>query len=101
MGPISARMLLEMVECVADIVGIELLLAAQALDLRMRGIAFDSDGNPVNAVPIKLAPNIATLHRRVRSVIPYWEDDEVLHPCLASSGQLVRTAQIFGDKMDW
>ena len=101
MGPIAARMLLEMVECVADIVGIELLLAAQALDLRMRGIAFDSDGNPVDAVPVKLAPSVDELHRRVRTVIPYWEDDEVLHPCLANAGRMVRTAQILGDDLAW
>lgn len=101
MGPIAARMLLEMVECVADIVGIELLLAAQALDLRMRGIAFDADGNPVDAAPVRLAPSIDELHRRVRAEIPYWEDDEVLHPCLASAGRLVRTARILGKDLDW
>ena len=101
MGPIAARMLLEMVECVADIVGIELLLAAQALDLRMRGIAFDADGNPVDAAPVRRAPSIDELHRRVRAEIPYWEDDEVLHPCLASAGRLVRTARILGKDLDW
>ena len=101
MGPIAARMLLEMVECVADIVGIELLLAAQALDLRMRGIAFDADGHPVDAAPVRLAPSVDELHRRVRAEIPYWEDDEVLHPCLASAGRLVRTARILGKDLDW
>ena len=101
MGPIAARMLLEMVECVADIVGIELLLAAQALDLRSRGIAFDADGNPVHAAPVPLAPKIADLHRRIRAVIPYWEDDEVLHPCLKQAGALVRTGRILGVERPW
>ena len=101
MGPIAARGLLEMVECVADIVGIEILLAAQALDLRMRGIAFDSEGERMEAEPVTLAPKIAALHDRVRRRIPYWHDDEVLHPCLKAAGQLVRSGEILGNQHPW
>jgi len=101
MGPIAARMLLEMVECVADIVGIEVLLAAQALDLRMRGVAFDANGAPMDAEPIQLAPRMEELHRRVRARIPYWEDDGVLHPCLKAAGQLVRTGEFLGETSPW
>lgn len=101
MGPISARMLLESLECVADIVGIELLLAAQALDLRMRGIAFDADGAPMEVSAITLAPRVAELHARVRARIDYWEDDGVLHPALEAGGQLVRTGEILGKASPW
>ena len=101
MGPIAARMLLELLECAADIVGIEVLLAAQALDLRMRGIAFDAEGKQSAVEPVKVAPAIATLHARVREVIPYWEDDDVLHPCLAAAGQMVRCGSILGDPQSW
>ena len=101
MGPIAARMLLELIECAADIVGIELLLAAQALDLRVRGLAFDSNGAPLEAEPVVLAPAIQDLHQRVRAEIPYWEDDDVLHPCLVAGGQLVRTGGILGDDLPW
>lgn len=101
MGPIAARMLLELIECAADIVGIELLLAAQALDLRVRGLAFDSKGAPLEAEPVVLAPAIQDLHQRVRAEIPYWEDDDVLHPCLVAGGQLVRTGGILGDVLPW
>ena len=75
MGPIAARMLLEITECVADIVGIELLLAAQALDLRMRGIGFDASGEPMDVLPVVPAPKIAEVHAIVRQSIEYWEDD--------------------------
>ncbi len=61
MGPIAARMLLEMSECVADIVGIELLLAAQALDMRMRGVGFDAQGEVLAVDPVRPAPKIAPL----------------------------------------
>lgn len=101
MGPIAARMLLSMLECVADIVGIEMLLAAQALDLRVRGIAFDGDGVAVEVAPITLAPEIQTLHQRVRNRIDYWEDDQVLHPVLAAAGKLVRSGEFLGSEGPW
>jgi histidine ammonia-lyase len=84
MGPIAARQALRMVECVADIVGIELMLAAQGLDLRRK------DGDP-------LAPKIAAHLATVRGSINFWEDDQVMHPDIAASGQLVRTAAMLGD----
>jgi len=101
MGPISARMLLETTECVADIVAIELLVAAQALDLRMRGMAFDAEGEAVPAEPVILAPKIAAAHRRVRKHIAYWADDELLHPAIKSAGDLVRTGEILGHTHPW
>ena len=36
MAPIAARMALQSLECLADIIAVELLLGAQALDLRFR-----------------------------------------------------------------
>ena len=101
MGPIAESMLLELLECAADIVGIEVLLAAQALDLRMRGIAFDAEGAPLAVEPVEVAPAIATLHSRVRDVIPYWEDDDVLHPCLAAAGKMVRGGTVLGESKPW
>ena len=101
MGPIAARMLLEITECVADIVGIELLLAAQALDLRMRGIAFDAAGERIDAEHVIPAPSIAALHDRIRQQIPYWEDDGVLHPALASAGAMVRSGEVLGMNATW
>ena len=101
MGPIAARTLLEMIECVADIVGIEVLLAAQALDLRMKGMAFDGAGERIQAEPIQVAPKIAELHQRVRLKIPYWSDDEVLHPCLKAAGTLVRSGEFLGQPHPW
>ena len=101
MGPIAARMLLEMSECVADIVGIELLLAAQALDMRMRGLAFDAQGKRLDAQPVMPSPKIAELHARIRQHIDYWEDDEVLHPVLVAAGQLVRSGAALGTSLPW
>lgn len=93
MGPISARMALQLVECVADIVAIEALLAAQALDLRRLGRA----GHP----PTPPAPRIEAARATLRAEIPYWEDDGLLHPALVAAGRLVRDGALCGDVSPW
>jgi histidine ammonia-lyase len=79
MAPIAARLALRSVDCLADVVAIELLLAAQALDLRAR-----QDGLP-------LPPALAAAHARLRTEIPFWADDGVLHPLLVAAGAFVRS----------
>ena len=78
MAPIAARHTLDLLECLADIIAIELLLAAQALDLRMQ-----SDGLP-------LPKTLATIHNKIRSHASFWKDDQVLYPDLKALGALVR-----------
>jgi histidine ammonia-lyase len=90
MGPIAARGALRILECVADVLAIEAILSAQALDLRERGLAWDKDNSKVDAVPVTLAPEVRRLKEVVRAQIPFWEDDDVLHPLLQRSGGLVR-----------
>ncbi|MFT4978278.1 MAG: histidine ammonia-lyase [Myxococcota bacterium] len=94
MGTIAARMALRAIECLADIVGIELLLAAQGLDLRMRGLAWDANGAPMSAEPVVPAPHIRAIHEQIRAVVPYWEDDGLLHPAIVSMGELVRSGSL-------
>ncbi len=90
MGPIAARHTLRVLECVADIVGIEALLAAQGLDWRLRG---DRVVNGVRdrVAPDRFGPGIMALHARIREVVPYWADDQVMHPALVAVGTLVRS----------
>ncbi len=101
MGPIAARMALRLLECVADIVGIEALLAALALDLRVRGFAVDETGGVFPADPVELCPGIDGLRARVRAVVPFWQDDQVLHPALVAAGGLVRRGGLRGGGPDW
>jgi histidine ammonia-lyase len=82
MAPIAGRMALQSVECVADIVAIELLLGAQALDLRRM-----EDGK-------SLPPKLAALHGRIREKVDFWEDDGVLHPAIAACSQMVRSGEL-------
>lgn len=97
MGPIAGRLTLEAAECAADIVGIEALLAAQALDLRARGQRWDPAGERLPDVPVALAPAIEVLRSRVRAVVPFWEDDGLMHPALVAVGTLVRHGRLLAD----
>ena len=78
MAPIAARHALKLIECLADIVSIELLLAAQALDLRI-----ENDGLP-------LPTPLQEVHKKIRQHVQFWKDDQVLHPDLRMMGTLLR-----------
>lgn len=95
MGPIAGRLTLRVLECAADIVGIEALLAAQALDFRRRGLAFPG-GQRVEGPPAAMAPGVEAARAAVRAVTPYWDDDQILHPALAAVGTLVRSGGLAG-----
>ena len=101
MGPIAARRALELLECLADIIGIEALLAAQGLDLRARGRACGPDGQPLPVQPVAPPPGIARPLAAVRAVIPFWEDDGVMHPVLTAAGALVRAGGLGSETSGW
>jgi histidine ammonia-lyase len=88
MGPVAARMTLEVTECVADVLAIELLCAAQGVDLRQ-----DGGGKALGA-------GTTRVHRAVRSRVTRWRDDRVLHPDLVAAGNLVREG-VFADLLPW
>lgn len=79
MAPLAARRLAEMVELGARVVSIELLLAAQACDLRGH----------------RLGTGTARLHRTVRSVVPFVGEGEAL-PDLEPLVRLIRSGRLGG-----
>jgi histidine ammonia-lyase len=89
MGPIAARLTLRVIENLADIVAIELLLAAQALDFRIEGRRM-VNGALVRCPPDVIPRGVLAIHARVRAVAPRWIDDQVLHPQLLAAGRMVR-----------
>jgi len=88
MSPIAGRMALRSIECAADIVGIELLAGAQALDLRIR-----EDG-------LQPPPKLKRLHQIIREKVPFWEDDEVLHPAISALSEIVRSGKLITELKD-
>jgi histidine ammonia-lyase len=94
MGPISARMCLKLLENVADVVAIEALVAAQALDFRRAGVRFEPSGERVQGHPVELASGVSEAHAIMRISLPHWEQDRVLHPELRSAGRIVRSGAL-------
>ncbi|HEX7345511.1 MAG TPA: histidine ammonia-lyase [Candidatus Limnocylindrales bacterium] len=85
MGSIAARHARLVLEGVERIIGIELVVAAQALDLRRAGMASDGGGTPP-------APGagVAEAHRRIRDRIPHLDADREPGADLSSAFDLVR-----------
>ena len=77
MSPIAGRMALDSLECLADVIAIELLVGAQALDLRFR----DDQIPPPD--------RLQQLHTHIRKVVSFWHDDEVLHPSISAMSHMV------------
>lgn len=96
MGPIAGRLTLRVLEALADIVGIEALFAAQALDFRDEGVRFE-DGVRRQGPPLPGAPAVARAHAAVRAVVPRWREDEVMHPRIRAAGALVRAGGLVAD----
>jgi histidine ammonia-lyase len=83
MGAIAARHARAVIEGVERIVGIELLVAAQALDLRSRALAADG-GHAVQP-----GIGVAAAHRRIRERIEPLDADREPGPDLASAYAVV------------
>lgn len=79
MGAAAALKTWAVVHDVERILAIELLNAAQALDFRR---------------PAKSAPAIESLHKRFRSVVPFVEQDVVMHDHMEAALSFVREAII-------
>jgi histidine ammonia-lyase len=75
LAPLSARRLASMVELGEAIVAIELVLGAQALDLRK---------------PERVGAGTAFAHQRVREVVPFLAEGEPLEPDLEPVRALIR-----------
>jgi histidine ammonia-lyase len=87
MGPIAARHARSVLEHVERIVAIELLVGAQALDLRL--LTDDAAG----AGP---GTGVAEAHRLIRSRISHLDGDREPGPDLAAATDLVRSGALAG-----
>ena len=94
MGPISARTCLKLLENVADVIAIEALVAAQALDFRKKGVRFEPSGERVQGPAVALAPGVSEAHAVMRISLEHWESDRVLHPELRAAGRIVRSGAL-------
>jgi histidine ammonia-lyase len=83
MGSIAARHALAVLTNVQRILALELLVAAQALDLRLEGVA--SQGSAVRP-----GAGVEQAHRLIRSVVPHLDHDRQQGSDIESATRLVR-----------
>jgi histidine ammonia-lyase len=67
MATFAARRLKDMSDNTAGVLAVELMCAGQGIDFR---------------APLKTSPKLATAHRRLRAVMPFYEQDRYLAPDL-------------------
>ena len=79
MGPIAGRKALRVLENVEQILGIEWLVAAQALELQ--GL-------------LKPSPALQAAHAALRAEVPHLDGDRILHPDLEASAALIKSGAV-------
>ena len=75
----AARRLADMNENLADIIAIELLAAAQGIDLRK---------------PLKTSKPLGEAHAMIRQVAAFWDQDRLMAPDIAAVSALVREGRM-------
>jgi histidine ammonia-lyase len=85
MGTIAARKARQMVFNSRNVLGIELLCAAQALELRPERTA------STDPAPLRLGDGSGAVYRRLREVVPALDDDRVLHDDIVKSAALIES----------
>jgi histidine ammonia-lyase len=90
MGPIAARHARTVLEHVERILAIELLVAAQAIDLRLELLTDHGDGGAAHGNPPTPGAGVAEAHRRIRTVMTRVRADREPGPDLAAATRLVR-----------
>ncbi len=84
MGTWAARKLARVVEYLGIVLGIELMVAAQGLDLRR---------------PLRSSPTLERLHAAFRAVVPRLDGDRTLAPDLEAAARFVRQIGSPGSKV--
>jgi histidine ammonia-lyase len=92
MGATAARHAREVLDHVQRIVALELIVGAQALDLR-REIVAAAKGMPPDAAPSP-GTGVAEAHLRIRAVVPGLDQDREMGPDIEAAARLVRAGSL-------
>ncbi|MEJ7748309.1 MAG: histidine ammonia-lyase [Candidatus Limnocylindrales bacterium] len=84
MGSISARHARQVLTGVEQVLGIELVVAAQALDLRLASLPGD----------LNAGAGVREAHQRIRAVIPHLDRDREPGPDLSAAAELVHLGRL-------
>jgi histidine ammonia-lyase len=90
----AARRLLEMAKNLAQLIGIELVVAAQGIDLRKSGFGFDKLKGKGAPTGLETSPPLERVMAAARQRIAFLDNDRILAPDLAAAAELVASGAI-------
>lgn len=90
----AARRLIEMAKNLAQIIGIELIVAAQGVDLRKDGYGLEKLQRPSGSIGLKTSPALERVHAATRAKIKKLVEDRILAPDLKAAADLVASGAI-------
>lgn len=90
----AARHTHEIIKNVQQVVGIEMLCAAQALDFRKGGWGYSREGFWKQAMPGRLGKGTRVAHECIRAAIQHWGQDRIMYPDLRRIEAMVCTGEI-------
>ena len=89
----TARRLLDMTTNLSRLVGIELLVAAQGVDLRKDGRGFSKLKGP-KPRNLRTSPELERVMKLLRAKVPMLEDDRMMASDLAAAAELVESGAV-------
>jgi histidine ammonia-lyase len=101
MAPIAARATLKILDALSEIIGIEALCAAQALDFRLEGAIFNAKGEKQIGPKARAASAVKRTHNTIRKASKRWTIDRVLHLELQASSTLIRQGELLEKPSPW
>jgi histidine ammonia-lyase len=101
MAPIAARACLRILNALSEIISIEAICAAQALDFRMEGATFSANGEKQIGKPNRPAQAVKKAHSAVRNVSERWTSDRVMHLELQACSAMVRGGELLEVPSPW
>jgi histidine ammonia-lyase len=91
----GARRLTEMNVTLARILGIELLVAAQGIDLRRRGHGLEAlHGSPTQPARLTTSQPLERVIATLRAKVPMLEEDRLMAPDMAAAEALIRSGAV-------
>lgn len=90
----AARRLIEMARNLAQIIGIELIVAAQGIDLRKDGYGLEKIQRAGGHKGLETSPPLERVHALVRSMVATLAEDRILAHDLKAAADLVASGAV-------
>lgn len=101
MAPIAARSALKILDALSEIIGIEAICAAQALDFRLEGVFFNANGEKQIGSQQQAAAAVQRTHSTIRGASKRWMSDRVMHLELKACSNLIRGGELLENSSAW